>query len=223
MTAGRTQSNHKGRCLLSRSCYGTGRLHARPWNSYQSQHPHRLFVHCFTDARAEDEPAETSPTPGPAPSDMPAINLQPSHQAASKLLLQREAVLSTVSSFLLCWQTPPVLREERNWDRDRWVPQLPLLSITSSGLWYSQAPYPKRAPGTTSLSSPPPSPAPRAHSSWGFIYGTFQRDTCRITQIYSVTETYHLPLCCTNQSLQAPWQRGGLISHVHLLRTVSCP
>lgn len=110
----------------------------------------------------------------------------------------------------------------RTWDTDQWVTQLSP-SMTLLGLWESQLPKLQRAPRTGSLCSPPPSPAPRAHSSWGFTYWTFQGDTCCVPQIDLVTETNHLSPCCTNQSLQAPRQRGGLLLHFHLLCNVNCP
>lgn len=87
------------------------KLHTYPWNPHQPQHPLQLFGHCLVDAKAEDEPAETSSTCPKAPA---------SPQAAPKLLLWMEAVLPMEGSFLLCCQSPPVPWEEPETQTSGW-------------------------------------------------------------------------------------------------------
>lgn len=136
----------------------------------------------------------------------PAQNLQPSHQAAPKLLLWIEAVLPVEGSFLLCCQTP--LQPHRENLRQKPVGD-PVVTFHDPARAVTE-PKLQRAPWTGSLCSPPPTPAPRTHSSWGFTYWTFHGDTGCVQQVDLLTETNHLPLCCTNQSLQALRQRSRI-------------
>lgn len=107
------------RCLLSRSCHGMDRLHTYPWNSYQSQHPRQVCAHHFRDARADDEPAETSSSPGFAPSDMhrPQTSSLPTRQLQSCCCKGEQCRLQWAPVSFPGRDSPPVLWEEIGWEQ----------------------------------------------------------------------------------------------------------